>query len=78
MTSVTLRAKRVVKGRAAGEALVADATLSFWGEVDAAADLPGRYEVVVTMPQGVAAGDAAAVISVAGQTSPATATIAAR
>jgi uncharacterized protein (TIGR03437 family) len=46
--------------------------------LDAAADLPGRYEVVVTMPQGVSAGDAAIVISVAGQTSPATATIAAR
>ncbi len=30
----TLPAKCVVAGRAAGEALVADATLSFWGEVD--------------------------------------------
>lgn len=32
---VTIRAKPVVAGRAEGEALVADATLSFWGEVDA-------------------------------------------
>jgi len=29
-----IRARGVVKGRAAGPALVADATLSFWGEVD--------------------------------------------
>jgi uncharacterized protein len=32
---LTIKARRVVKGRAEGEALVADATLSFWGEVDA-------------------------------------------
>jgi predicted aconitase with swiveling domain len=31
----TLKAKPVVTGQAAGEALVADAMLSFWGEVDA-------------------------------------------
>ncbi len=31
---VTIKARGVVKGRAEGEALVADATLSFWGEVD--------------------------------------------
>jgi len=30
-----LKGRSVVKGRAEGEALVADATLSFWGEVDA-------------------------------------------
>lgn len=30
-----IRGKGVVGGRAEGEALVADATLSFWGEVDA-------------------------------------------
>jgi predicted aconitase with swiveling domain len=30
-----LRGRCVVKGRAEGRALVADATLSFWGEVDA-------------------------------------------
>jgi hypothetical protein len=30
-----IKVKSVVKGRAEGEALVADATLSFWGEVDA-------------------------------------------
>ena len=36
MTSVLeIKARGVVKGRAQGEALVADATLSFWGEVDA-------------------------------------------
>ena len=29
-----IRGRGVVKGRAEGEALVADATLSFWGEVD--------------------------------------------
>ena len=29
-----IKARGVVKGRAEGEALVADATLSFWGEVD--------------------------------------------
>jgi predicted aconitase with swiveling domain len=32
-----IRARGVVKGRAEGEALVADAMLSFWGEVDAVA-----------------------------------------
>jgi len=32
---ITIRAKSVVAGRAEGKALVADATLSFWGEVDA-------------------------------------------
>ncbi|MBI3680528.1 MAG: DUF126 domain-containing protein [Acidobacteria bacterium] len=31
---VVIRGRGVVKGRAEGEALVADATLSFWGEVD--------------------------------------------
>ncbi len=31
---LVLRARGVVKGRAEGYALVADATLSFWGEVD--------------------------------------------
>jgi predicted aconitase with swiveling domain len=31
---VIIKARGVVKGRAEGEALVADATLSFWGEVD--------------------------------------------
>ena len=30
-----IRGRAVVKGRAEGKALVADATLSFWGEVDA-------------------------------------------
>jgi predicted aconitase with swiveling domain len=36
MTSVLdIKARGVVNGRAQGEALVADATLSFWGEVDA-------------------------------------------
>jgi predicted aconitase with swiveling domain len=30
-----LKGRSVVKGRAEGDALVADATLSFWGEVDA-------------------------------------------
>ena len=30
-----VKGRGVVKGRAEGEALVADATLSFWGEVDA-------------------------------------------
>jgi len=32
--SVEIKGRGVVKGRAEGEALVADATLSFWGEVD--------------------------------------------
>ncbi len=32
--SFEIKARGVVKGRAEGEALVADATLSFWGEVD--------------------------------------------
>lgn len=32
---VEIRGRALVKGRAEGEALVADATLSFWGEVDA-------------------------------------------
>jgi predicted aconitase with swiveling domain len=34
MHSVSIKGRCVVKGRAEGEALVADATLSFWGEVD--------------------------------------------
>lgn len=35
MTEVTeIKGRGVVKGRAEGEALVADAMLSFWGEVD--------------------------------------------
>jgi uncharacterized protein len=34
MHSVAIKGRGVVKGRAEGEALVADATLSFWGEVD--------------------------------------------
>jgi predicted aconitase with swiveling domain len=34
MHSVSIKGRGVVKGRAEGEALVADATLSFWGEVD--------------------------------------------
>ncbi len=33
--SVQIRCRGVVKGHAEGEALVADAMLSFWGEVDA-------------------------------------------
>jgi predicted aconitase with swiveling domain len=32
---IEIKARGVVKGRAQGSALVADATLSFWGEVDA-------------------------------------------
>ena len=32
---ITIKAKPVVAGRAEGKALVADAMLSFWGEVDA-------------------------------------------
>ncbi len=32
---IEIRGRGVVKGRAEGTALVADATLSFWGEVDA-------------------------------------------
>ena len=32
---IEIRGRGVVKGRAEGPALVADATLSFWGEVDA-------------------------------------------
>jgi predicted aconitase with swiveling domain len=32
--SVEIKGRGVVKGRAEGPALVADATLSFWGEVD--------------------------------------------
>ena len=36
MSDVTqIRGRGVVKGYAVGEALVADATLSFWGEIDA-------------------------------------------
>ena len=36
MSDVTeIKGRGVVKGCAAGEALVADATLSFWGEIDA-------------------------------------------
>jgi predicted aconitase with swiveling domain len=35
MTEIVIAGRGVVKGRAQGEALVADATLSFWGEVDA-------------------------------------------
>ena len=35
MTEITIKGRGVVKGCAQGEALVADATLSFWGEVDA-------------------------------------------
>jgi predicted aconitase with swiveling domain len=34
-TTIKIRGRGVVKGQADGEALVADATLSFWGEVDA-------------------------------------------
>jgi len=34
-SALEIRGRGVVKGRAEGEALVADATLSFWGEVDA-------------------------------------------
>ena len=33
--TIELKGKGVVKGQAKGEALVADTTLSFWGEVDA-------------------------------------------
>ncbi len=33
--TIEIKARGVVKGCAEGEALVADATLSFWGEVDA-------------------------------------------
>jgi len=33
--TIEIKGRGVVKGRAEGEALVADATLSFWGEVDA-------------------------------------------
>ena len=33
--TIEIRGKGVVAGKAEGEALVADATLSFWGEVDA-------------------------------------------
>ena len=33
--TLEMKGRGVVKGRAEGEALVADATLSFWGEVDA-------------------------------------------
>ena len=33
---VELKGRAVVKGRAAGEALVSDSVLSFWGEVDPA------------------------------------------
>jgi predicted aconitase with swiveling domain len=33
--TVEIRGRGVVKGRARGKALVANATLSFWGEVDA-------------------------------------------
>lgn len=33
--TLEIKGRGVVKGRAEGEALVADATLSFWGEVDA-------------------------------------------
>lgn len=33
--ALEIAGRAVVKGRAEGEALVADATLSFWGEVDA-------------------------------------------
>ena len=33
--NIDIRGKGVVGGKASGEALVADATLSFWGEVDA-------------------------------------------
>ncbi|MBK34912.1 MAG: hypothetical protein CME26_05205 [Gemmatimonadetes bacterium] len=33
--TIEIRGKGVVGGKAEGEALVADATLSFWGEVDA-------------------------------------------
>jgi len=32
--ALEIKGRGVVKGRAEGEALVADATLSFWGEVD--------------------------------------------
>jgi predicted aconitase with swiveling domain len=35
MAEIAIKGRSVVKGRAQGEALVADATLSFWGEVDA-------------------------------------------
>ena len=31
---ITIRGRTVVRGRAEGAALVADATVSFWGEVD--------------------------------------------
>ena len=33
--TIEIRGKGIVAGKAEGEALVADATLSFWGEVDA-------------------------------------------
>lgn len=35
MNEIAIKGRGVVKGCAQGEALVADATLSFWGEVDA-------------------------------------------
>lgn len=35
--TVEIKGRGIVKGRARGRALVADATLSFWGEVDAVA-----------------------------------------
>ena len=35
--TIAIQGRGVVKGRARGRALVADATLSFWGEVDAVA-----------------------------------------
>lgn len=34
-STIDIKGRGVVKGSAEGEALVADATLSFWGEVDA-------------------------------------------
>lgn len=34
-TSIKITGRGIVKGRAEGDALVADAMLSFWGEVDA-------------------------------------------
>jgi predicted aconitase with swiveling domain len=35
--TIEIKGQGIVKGRAQGKALVADATLSFWGEVDAIA-----------------------------------------
>ena len=57
--ALEIRGRGAVKGRAEGEALVADATLSFWGEVDA---VTGKVIAVGHPLEGVSLKDRVLVI----------------